>query len=152
MFLTDLEQVDNAQILGKFSMFFICYKPNIVCIFADERDFYPLYIELVTIKAKFYEFGIGLGLPPGELQAIQRGAQHADQGLAEVLLAWLRNVGVFVPRTWRGLVKAVDSPVGGNNPALAMAIAKKHSIAGKCYYVHCTSSSFKFTSSLIKYI
>ncbi len=85
----------------------------------------------MTIKTNYYQLGIGLGLPPGELQAIQRGAQHADQGLAEVLLAWLRNVGCFVRPTWRGLVKAVDSPAGGNNPALAMAIAVKHSIAGK---------------------
>ncbi len=100
-------------------------------MFAGERDFYHLYNELVTIKANYYQLGIGLGLPPGELLAIHREAQHVDQGLTRVLLAWLRNVGVCVPPTWRGLVKAVDSPAGANNPALAMAIAVKHSIAGK---------------------
>ena len=90
----------------------------------------------MTIKANYYQLGIGLGLPPGELLAIHRGAQHVEQGFTEVLVAWLRNIGNFGTPTWRKLVKAVDSPAGGNNPALAMAIAGRHCIASKRYYVH----------------
>ena len=79
----------------------------------------------MTIKANYYQLGIGLGLPPGELLAIHRGVQHIEQGFTEVLVTWLRNIGNFGPPTWRRLVKVVDSPAGGNNPALAMAITEK---------------------------
>ena len=137
-FFTDLQQVDKTQILGRltpqcfWSKCHMIYKSS-----AGERDFYHVYRELVTIKANYYQLGIGLGLPPGELQAIQRGAQHVDQGLAEVLLAWLRNVGVFGPPTWRRLVEAVNSTAGGSNPALAKAIAEKHPVASKHISINC---------------
>ena len=83
----------------------------------------------MTIKANYYQLGIGLGLPPGELQAIRKGAQDIEQAFVEVLLAWLRccqNIDSFGPPTWRGLVEAANSPAGGNNPALAMDIAARH--------------------------
>ena len=32
----------------------------------------------------------------------------------------------FGKPTWKSLVKAVEDKVGGNNPALAQTIAKKH--------------------------
>ena len=102
-----------------------------------EDDFHTVYSELVRIKANYYQLGIGLGLPPGELQAIQRGAQHVEQGFTEVLLAWLQcrhNVERFGRPSWRILVGVVDSPAGGNNPALAMDIAERHPATGmKCH-------------------
>ncbi len=119
----------------------ICFPFSVVCalvmcpcmyvfsISPAEDDFHSIYSELVTIKANYYQLGIGLGLPPGELQAIRKGAQDIEQGFAEVLLAWLRcrqNIDSFGHPTWRGLVKVVDSPAGGNNPALAMDIAARH--------------------------
>ena len=105
-------------------------------LLAGERDFHHLYSELITLKANYYQLGIGLGLPPGELLALRKGAQDIEQAFSEVLLAWLKNVGNFGPPTWRRLVKAVDSPAGGNNPALAMAIAEKHCIASKSMYIY----------------
>ena len=45
-----------------------------------------------------------------------------------VLIKWLKksyNVGKYGPSTWRMLVKAVDSPAGGNNRALPETIAEK---------------------------
>ena len=100
--------------------------------FTGERNFYHLYRELVSIKANYYQLGIGLGLPPGELLSIRKGAQDIEQAFSEVLLAWLKNVGSIGPPTWRRLVEAVDSPAGGNHPALAVSIAKKHpAVAGK---------------------
>ena len=51
------------------------------------------------------------------------------QCFTEVLLAWLRHrykVDRHGLPTWRRLVEAVDSPSGGNNHALAKAIASQH--------------------------
>ena len=104
--------------------------------FAGERDFYHVYRELISIKANYYQLGIGLGLPPGELSSIRKGAQDIEQAFSEVLVAWLKNVGVLGPPTWRRLVEAVDSPAGGNHPALAMSIAKKHpAVASKHIFI-----------------
>ena len=112
------------------------------CHVAGEDDFHDLYRELVTIKANYYQLGIGLGLPPGELQTICKGAQCIEQAFTEVLLAWLRQcykVERFGSPTWRRLVEAVDSPAGGNNHALAKELANKHSIIGEnVYYDTCT--------------
>lgn len=45
--------------------------------------------------------------------------------LKAVLFKWLKQEGKEIP-SWRSLVKAVSSPVGGENPALAKRIARKH--------------------------
>ena len=99
-----------------------------------EDDFHDVHGELVTIKANYYQLGIELCLPPGELQAVhQTFSQNIAQGFTEVLLMWLRqryNVEMYGLPTWRRLVEAVDSPAGGNNPILAVAIANKHLVPG----------------------
>ena len=38
----------------------------------------------------------------------------------------ISQVKKFGKPTWKSLVKAVEDNVGGNNPALAQTIAKKH--------------------------
>ena len=90
---------------------------------------------MVSITAEYYKFGLGLCLKPGELQAIRKSCgQDVDQAFTDVLLAWLRqryDVAKYGPPTWRMLVRAVDSPVGGNNPALALTIGGNHAISGK---------------------
>ena len=82
------------------------------------------------LAPSFYKFGIGLGLPPQELDKIRKeNPQDMDQALTEVLLVWLRqrySVGKHGPPTWRKLVEAVDNRVGGNNHALAKTIASNH--------------------------
>ena len=83
---------------------------------------------LVSIKANYYQLGVELGLPAGELDSIRKG-HPADQAFNEVILRWLRqqyNIARFGCPTWKRLVEAVESPIGGNNPALAVVIAAKH--------------------------
>ena len=41
-------------------------------------------------------------------------------------LSPLTQVEKFKKPTWRRLVEAVEDKVGGNNPALAQAIAREH--------------------------
>ncbi len=89
----------------------------------------------MSIIAEYYKLGIGLRLKPGELQAIRKSCgQDIDQAFTDVLLAWLRqryNITKYGPPTWRMLVRAVDSPAGGNNRALAMTISHKHTTDGE---------------------
>ena len=76
---------------------------------------------------------MGLHLPARELDAIWKGfSQNIDQAFIEVLLVWLRqcyNIERFGFPTWQGLVKAVDSPAGGNNHELAKFIASNHLVS-----------------------
>ena len=95
-------------------------------LYIAEDDFHAVYSELVTVKANYYQLGIGLGLPPGELMAIRKGPQDIELAFSDVLLSWLRqrySVDRFGPPTWRKVVEAVDSQT---NPALAAAIAARH--------------------------
>ena len=137
LYFTDLQQVDNTQILGRLTPQCLWNKCHMISIsFAGERDLCHVYRELISIKANYYQLGIVLGLPPGELSSIRKGAQDIEQAFSEVLVAWLKNVGVLGPPTWRRLVEAVDSPAGGNHPALAMSIAKKHlAVASKHIFI-----------------
>ena len=100
----------------------------------------------MSITAEYYKLGIGLRLKLGELQAICKSrGQDVDQAFTDVLLAWLRqryNVAKYGPPTWRMLVKAIDSPAGGNNHALAVTISCNHAVSGKgfvlkalCHYI-----------------
>ena len=90
---------------------------------------------MASICAGYYELGLGLRLPPAELQTICKSCgQNVKQAFTDVLLAWLRqqyNVNKFGPPTWRALVKAVNNSAGGNNPALAKGIADKHPLNGE---------------------
>jgi hypothetical protein len=99
-----------------------------------EGDFREVYRELVVnISAKYYNLGIELGLHPGQVDAIRKiHSQDVEQALNQVLLLWLRrqyDVDKYGPPTWQRLRKAVDSPSGGGNPALAEKIAEKHLIS-----------------------
>ena len=110
---------------------FICW----VFFISAEDDFHEIYEEIVSITAEYYKLGIGLRLKLGELQAICKSrGQDIDQAFTDVLLAWLRqryDIAKYGPPTWRMLVKAVDSPAGGNNHTLAMTISHNHAISGK---------------------
>ena len=103
---------------------------------SGEDDLNDVYKEIVAIKTLYYQVGICLGLPAGELETIWSNYhQLTDRAFVQVLLWWLRqhyNVERFGPPTWRRLVEAVDSPAGGNQPALAKAIANKHPVFGMC--------------------
>ena len=91
-----------------------------------------MYREVVSIQSHYYQFGIELGLPPREMDAIH-GAFRQDipQAFTEVLKVFLNhryNIQKYGPPTWRKLVEAVDSHAGGNSHALAKKIAKDHPV------------------------
>lgn len=81
--------------------------------------------EVSTLKAKYYQLGLAVGVPPSELDAVRSTYnQDKSQALAEVLHTWLRGVGELP--TWQNLVKAIDSPACGPDHALAKEIASRH--------------------------
>ena len=91
-----------------------------------EDDFFEVYEKVVNISSRYYELGIALRLPPAELDSLRVDESKAARALSGVLQAWLKqnyNTEKHGPPTWRKLVEAVDSPAGGNNHALAKAIA-----------------------------
>jgi hypothetical protein len=97
-----------------------------------EDDLREVYREVVSIQSNYYQFGIELGLPPREMDAVQKAfRQDIPQAFTEVLKVFLEhryNVEKYGPPTWRKLVEAVDSHAGGNNHALAKKIAERHPI------------------------
>ena len=122
------------MVKGRHSLF----EPLIV-YFSAEDDLRDVRQEVADIKFTYYQLGRQLGLPPRELDSIRTAFyQLIDQAFDEVLLVWLRQsyqVERHGPPTWRRLVEAVDSPNGGNNPALAFAIANRHPIPSMYYVI-----------------
>ena len=99
-------------------------------LIAEKDDFHDIYDATNTLKAKYHQFGIHLGLPPHELEIIQKQFPHDfSQAFTQVLLLWLRknyNVERYGPPTWQALVKAVEH----ENRALANKIAAKYLSTG----------------------
>ena len=91
-----------------------------------------MYREVISIQTSYYQFGIELGLPLREMDAVQKAfRQDIPQAFTEVLRIFLRhryNIEKYGPPTWRRLVEAVDSFAGGNSHALAKKIAKHHPV------------------------
>ena len=110
---------------------------------AGEDDFHVVYEEVASLCADYYKLGVGLRLPPAELQTIRKSCgQDVMQAFTEILLAWLRqqyDVKKYGLPNWRMLVKVVNNPAFGNNPALAKRIADKHRSDGEIFtaLVHC---------------
>ena len=70
---------------------------------------------------------MGLRLKPKDVQSIDK--EDPSRALSKVVEMWLQqqyNVQRHGPPTWQMLVKAVDSPAGGNDHTLAKKIASKH--------------------------
>ena len=84
------------------------------------------------MQSSYYQFGIELGLPLREMDAVQKAfRQDIPQTFTEVLKIFLEhryNIQKYGPPTWRKLVEAVDSPAGGNNHVLAKKIAEHHPV------------------------
>ena len=95
-----------------------------------------MYREVHTLAPRWSGISFALYLPMFQVEAIRKETRGDDsaESLQMVLTKWLQksyNYDKYGCPTWRMLVKAVGDPFGGNNTALAEAIAKKHPAAGK---------------------
>ena len=95
-------------------------QPNdYVFVYADTDDNLEVLEELTPIERRADKLGIALGLSAGS---------H-DPNMDSVVQKWLNqdyNIQRYQLPSYRRLVKAVASKVGGSNPALAKKIAAKH--------------------------
>ena len=107
----------------------------------DEEDLFDILEALISAVTKWKSIGTGLGIKRGMLDEIE--AAHSgdpSECLAEMLTTWLRrsyNVKRFGEPTWKKLMQTVSDSAAGNNPALALTIAKKHLSARTSYQLIC---------------
>ena len=86
------------------------------------------FIRMATnnVGSHWYNLGIYFQLPTNFLDEIRgKFRQNADRCLTAVLGEWLKNPSSDSP-SWRTVVAAVASRVGGDNPAEARKIARNY--------------------------
>ena len=95
---------------------------------AESDDLRDVKREVLSLKSEYYQLGVELGIPAGELDAVRKSHNtDLDDALTEVLLLWLRRCSAqHAPPSWQSLVKAVNSLKGGNYHGLAVDIASSH--------------------------
>ena len=99
------------------------------CLPIGEDDLHLVLDHLKNVKASCYKIGTALHLKQDELDAIKRESADCTEALIKIITSWLRknyDLERFGEPTWKALVEAMASPIGGNNNALAMEIARKH--------------------------
>ena len=140
IFLLDLnyDDVDGSTLLSTFTCDTFLITFSYLClsylVIIAEMNFREVYEEVINLKACFYQLGIMLDLPVYQLNAIKMQSRYTDEGLGNVIQAWLSG-GTYGKQghppptpTWRKLVEAVDAEAGGNNHTLAKNIAQRHHI------------------------
>ena len=99
-------------------------------MYSAEKDTRDVYREVVGLAGRWSSLCLIFGLLPSDLSTIEGTHCGNPHGcLQAVVVKWLQKGYDYQrhgPPTWRMLVEAVGDPAGGNNCALAEAIAKKH--------------------------
>ena len=82
---------------------------------------------MCSLTFKWYNIGIGFGISTSKLEEFRsKHRGDPDRCLTCILAEWIINCNPkYAPPTWRKLVIAVASRVGGDNPALARKVAMK---------------------------
>ena len=85
--------------------------------------------ELSPVIARWKHIGLALRLYPYKLDEIEMENKELEECLTKVLTLWLYktyNTERFGEPSWKLLADAVHHHAGGNNPALALKITRKH--------------------------
>lgn len=94
---------------------------------------------VAELAGLWWPFASVLGLSPSALREIDEANRGKPaQCLFDAIDRWIRqdyNHERYGPSSWRKLVIAVESSIGGQNAALAKKIAQSHSIS-ECYLLH----------------
>ena len=96
-------------------------------VLTDKEDLFDVLEEISTLESRYYQIGLGLRLNQEDVESIDK--EDPSRALSKVIQTWLQqkyNVQRHGPPTWQMLVKAVNSPAGGNDHSLAKKIALKH--------------------------
>ena len=97
----------------------------------EQEDRFDILTEMMPVVGTWKAIGTGLRIDPGRLEMIsENNSGKPRECLSETLTCWLNrnyNVERFGEPTWRAVVKVVAHPAAGDNCALALSIAGKHS-------------------------
>ena len=108
----------------------IVHALSYIVVYSAEDDTYDVYREVVGLSGRWSSVCLALRLRPSERSKIAVAHPgNPDECLQDVVVKWLQkgyNYQIHGSPCWRMLVEAVDDPAGGNDCALAEAIAKKH--------------------------
>ena len=112
-----------------FTWFFFLFCP--VSLPVGQDDHFDILTEMTPIASSWKAIGRGLQIEPGRLETInENNSGKPKECLSEMLTCLLNrnyNVERFGEPTWRAVVKVVAHPAAGDNCALALSIAGKHS-------------------------
>ena len=100
----------------------------------DEDDLADILVHINPLREKCYKIGTALRLKLSKLEAIKNETPHPSDALPRIINCWLvkdYNWVRFGEPTWKALVEAIASPIGGDAPALAEEIAKSHPATGE---------------------
>ena len=109
----------------------------------DEDNLFYVLEEMGSLAGRWRNMCLALGVPDVDTIA-SRWRDYPKDCLTDVLKQWLKksyNTQMHGPPTWRKLVGAVANNNGGDNPALAEAIAKNHQCkySQNCNNMRCDS-------------
>lgn len=92
------------------------------------KDLPYIRMAMVDVASHWYNIGIHFGIPTGKMDEIRsKNRNDPDFCLTSILVVWLRTHNLKLgPPTWRKVVIAVSSRVGGDHPSLASKIAKEY--------------------------
>ncbi len=74
------------------------------------NDLATVLDELFEVRAQWNDIGLGLGVPPGTLEAIEQDHPSSKRRLTEVLKVWLNTLP---DPSWESLVQALRRPLAG---------------------------------------
>ena len=101
----------------------------IYCNYAGIHDLFDVKSKLDPVIDRWKHIGLALRLDPNQVKMIESDNRRSEDCLTEVLILWLKknyNTERFGEPSWEMLVRAVDHRSGGNDPALAEEISRKH--------------------------
>jgi hypothetical protein len=88
------------------------------------KDLPYIRMAMINVSSHWFNIGIHFGIPTGILDKFRsKNRNDPDNCLTLVLVEWLKN---STYPTWRSVVIAVSSRVGGDHPAQACKIAKEY--------------------------
>ena len=119
-----IHQINSTALLEFF---------NLLIVFIGIDDLFDLKTELSPVIARWKQLGLALRLYPYKLDVIEKENKELEECLTKVLTLWLKktyNTERFGEPSWKLLADAVHHHAGGNNPALALKITRKHGSIG----------------------
>ena len=97
-----------------------------------EDDLLDVKKEVMDLASRWKDLGLALRVRRPVLDTISSKNHHNPVDcLGDMLLVWLQgqyDTKRFGQPSWELLCKAVENRAGGNNPALAESIRKRHGI------------------------